>query len=554
MKSNKVDKTAIDLYLNSTSEGVFLLDHSRRLINFNDRFLEITGLDSDNVLGEIPTSVQGGWHQPHFYEKFWNQVELNDHWEDEVWDYRGADGSLFVMNQKIVKYKKHNNTRYLGIITDVTTELKAMQELHYLERIDQSTNISNRYFGEKKLNEFLLERVDKVAVILLDVNNFSLIPETFGHSLGDSILKDIANRIKDCGYNENIFSFALDRFVIYFSYDEIDDIETKAFEIIDSFYEPFKISGNDFFLSVNLGISLFSADGLEPEELIRNADSAMQESRKEEFNTFCFYESKMNEAVLEQFQLLGDLRKSIERRELSMVFQPQIDSGINKTVGAEALIRWKSENRGYVSPELFIPIAEKKGLMNPIGEWVLRNSCNHFLDWKENNIKDTTMAINISGVQFNDKRLVPLIKNIFHDKVDTSLIELEITESAFVDDMEQAIKTMHKLKDLGFKLAIDDFGTGFSSLSYLKKFPINKLKIDKSFITNILSEPGDAAIVKSIVTLAKNLDINVIAEGVETVEQRDFMKDIGCPLIQGYFYSKPLQDKDFINYCNHGIN
>ncbi|WP_187759702.1 sensor domain-containing protein [Thiospirochaeta perfilievii] len=554
MKFTKVDRRFIDLLLNSTSEGVFILDHHKSLVYSNKRYLEITGNISNNITGKIPTSVSSGWHDNGFYKRMWEIIDVNGFWEDEVWDTNKLDNSLYVMNQKLLKYRDGFKTKYLGIISDVTAKLQTLQELHYLERIDQSTNVANRFFGEKKLNEFIKEKRENIAVIYLDVNNFSLIPETFGHKQGDSVLKEIAFRLIDCIKSENIFSFGLDRFVLYFTYVNSEDIESRAFEIIDSFYEPFNVKGNDFFLSVNLGIALYNSDGETSEELIRNADSAMQESRKEEFNTFCFYESNMNESVVEQFQLISDLRKSIERRELKMVYQPQVDILKNKTVGAEALIRWENRDRGFVSPTRFIPIAEKKGLMTPIGEWVLRNSCNQLENWKENNLRETTMAINISGVQFNDKRLLPLIRNIFYNKVDTSLIELEITESAFVDDIDLSIKTMYGLKDMGFKLAIDDFGTGFSSLSYLKRFPIDKLKIDKSFIENILDEQGNIAIVKSILNLAQNLDLKVIAEGVETVEQRDFIKNLGCPLIQGFYYSRPLDAKEFILFHNDKIN
>lgn len=554
MTFTKVDNSTIKLLLNSTSEGVYILNSDRKLIYFNDRFLEITGHERNSAFGTIPTSLENGWHDAGFYERLWTGLETNKFWEDEVWDSHLIDNSLYVLNQRVIRFRHMLGKRYLGIISDVTLKLKAQQELKYLERIDQSTNITNRFFGEKKLEEYLLKKKDKVAVILIGLNNFSIIPETFGHNQGDLVLKDIAFRIKECMNNDHLFSFGLDRFVLYYPYKNVENIESKAFEIIDVFYEPFNIKDNDFFLSANLGISLLNLDGSSTDELIRNAGSAMQESRKEDFNTFSFYESKMNESVFEQFQLLSDLRKSIERKELKMVYQPQVDSNLNKVVGAEALIRWNNSERGAVPPGKFIPIAEKKGLMTPIGEWVLRNTCEQFKIWTDNKIHNTTMAINISGVQFNDKRLIPLVKHIFYNKVDTSLIELEITESAFVDDVESAIKKMKSLKDMGFKLAIDDFGTGFSSLNYLKKFPIDKLKIDKSFIDNIINEPGDTAIVKSIITLADNLGLNVIAEGVETIEQRDYVKNIGCPLIQGYYYSKPLEENEFMQFSTEVIN
>ncbi|MBN2618271.1 MAG: EAL domain-containing protein [Spirochaetales bacterium] len=549
MKFSKINKKLIDLYMDSTSEGVFVINSQKEITFVNNRYLEISGLTNKEAIGSVPTSVLNGWHDPGFYIRMWETIESNGFWEDEVWD-SNKQKKLYVLNQKIIHFKEGSKNLYLGIVSDITTKLKTLQELQYLEEIDQSTNISNRFFGEKKLKEFLKEKITKVAVILLDVNNFSLIPETFGHVQADLILRDIADRLKSSLNNENIFTFVQDRFVLYFSYSDLEEIETKAFELIDIFHEPFNIKGNDFFLSVNLGISLFRDDGLTPEELIKNADSAMQESRKEEFNTFSFYEPTMNESVVEQFQILSDLRKSIERKELKMVYQPQVDSGLSRTVGAEALIRWDNKERGSVAPSKFIPLAEKKGIITPIGEWVLRNSYTQYKIWEENNIKDTTMSINISGAQFHDKRLLPLIKNIFYNKVDTTMIEFEITESAFVDDIDVALKIMHSLKDMGFKLAIDDFGTGFSSLGYLKKFPIDKLKIDKSFVDHILTDPGDVAIVKTIVTLARYLDLKVIAEGVETIEQKNLIQNLGCSLIQGFYYSKPLDSSDFINFYN----
>lgn len=549
MKGSGVSDSLINLYLNSTSEGVFILDKDRAITFTNDRFLSITGMDKNKVVGLTPTSVSNGWHDPGYYFRMWKSVIETDFWEGETWDKKASDDTLFVMNQKIIKYEDNNDTFYLGIITDITSKLQALKELQYHERIDPYTNITNRTFGVKNLKEYLNVKKENVAVILLDINNFSSIPETFGHTHGDKILKDVAHRIEESINSENIFSFGRDRFVLYFSYTDTEEIENMAFDIIDAFHEPFNIEDNEFFLSVNLGIALYKADGHEPEELIRNADSAMQESRKEEFNTFSFYESKMNESVLEQFQLIGDLRKSIERQELSLVYQPQIDLRTRKVIGGESLLRWDNKNMGVVSPKVFIPLAEKKGLITPIGEWVLRNACVQFLDWYKSGICDVKMAINISGTQFYDKRLLPLIKNIFYDRVDASLIELEITESAFVDDVDLAIKTMKGLKDMGFNLAIDDFGTGFSSLSYLKRFPIDKIKIDKSFVDNILEEPGDRAIVKGIITVAQNMGLETIAEGVESIQQKDYLNGLGCSLFQGYYYSKPLSGDSFVDFC-----
>lgn len=545
MRSFTSETKLVNLFLDSTYEGVFVLNNSRELVYCNDRFSEITDFHNKGL--KTPTSIRDGWHDEGFYNRMWQAVEDRGYWEDEVWD-TDSSGNLYVLNQKILTYRKGRENLFLCIVRDITTRLKALKELQYLEQIDQSTSIANRFFGEKRLTEFLKEKKRSVAMLLLDVNNFSMILEAFGHNQADSVLKDIANRIMSVINSENIFTLVQDRFVIYFSYEEIYEIEDRAFDIIDAFYEPFNIEGNDFFLSVNVGISLYPEDGKSPEELIKNADSAMQVSRKEDFNIFAFYESNMNESVLEQFQLLSDLRRAIELNELSLVYQPQVNSESGKVVGAEALIRWHNGKRGFVSPAEFIPLAEKQGLMKPIGEWIFRNTFNELKKWEDQGITDTTLSINISGTQFNDRRLVPLIKNIFNSSTHRSRVELEITESAFVDDIDMAIDTLHELKSLGFRVAIDDFGTGFSSLSYLKKFPIDKLKIDKSFIDQLLDGEGDTAIVRSIITMSHFLNLDVIAEGVESKKQSDYLMDLDCKLIQGYYYSKPLSSADFINF------
>lgn len=549
-----LDRHLVNLYLHSTKEGVFVLNDKKVITYCNSRYLDIIGCSRKAVKGETPTSILNGWHDEGFYERMWESLELNGKWEDEVWDTNQISGDLYVINQKIIKFKHKGTHGYLCILTDITTKLKTLQELEFLEKVDKRTNIANRFFGEQKLSAFLDEEEKNVAVIVLDINNFEIISETFGFIYGDSVLKEIALRIRESIHSDNLFSFDKDRFVIYFSYNNNDEIELKAFDIIDAFYEPFNIENNDFFLTVNLGISLYNIDGTQTEQLIKNADSAMNESRKEDFNTFSFYEAKMNESVLEQFQILSDLRKSMERNELSMVYQPQLNCYTGKIIGSEALIRWNNSQRGNIPPSNFIPLAESKGLITPIGEWVLRNSYKQFVQWEKNNIKGQALSINISGVQFKDKKLLPLIKNIFYNKVDTSLIELEITESAFVTDADQAIETMHKLKDMGFSLAIDDFGTGFSSLSYLKHFPIDKLKIDKSFVDNILTDSGDRAIVKTIISLADHLSLKIIAEGVESEDQKRLINKLGCPLIQGYLFSKPLTGKDFITFYNEKNN
>lgn len=539
------DKNLLELYLNSTYEGVFLLNRDKEIVYCNERYLEITGQVWQP--GLTPTSIEGGWHDRSFYSRMWQTVEDMGYWEDEVWD-TNTRGDLYVVQQKILTYRKGKEELFLCIIRDITTRLKALKEVQYLEQIDPSTSIANRYFGERRFTEFLKEREGSVAVLLLDVNNFAMILETFGHNKADIVLKEIANRIISAMSSENIFTLVQDRFIVYFSYDSTEEIEDRTFNIIDIFNEPFNIGGNDFFLSANVGISLYPVDGNSPDELIKNADSAMQVSRKEDFNTFAFYKSSMNATLLEQFQLLSHLRRAIELDELSLQFQPQVNSETGKVVGAEALIRWNNGKRGYISPAEFIPIAEKQGLMKPIGEWILRNTYSELERWDELGLNDITLSINISGTQFNDRRLVPLIKNIFHNEEFRSRVELEITESAFVDDIETAIQTLHELKSLGFRVAIDDFGTGFSSLSYLKRFPIDKLKIDKSFISQLLDGEEDTAIVRSIITMSRFLKLDVIAEGVETLNQSDYLKDLDCNLIQGYYYSRPLGSNDFINY------
>lgn len=538
----EIDNRIVETYLNNSSEGVFILNSDQKTLYANNVCRDITGRNL--LTEEKPPVTGGGWHDPSFYDRLWIQVEKSGLWQGEVWDKRGDQ--LYAVNLKLIKINKEDQLCYLGILRDITQELKAQKDLIYLETVDPLTQITNRRAGERILDEHLqLKKTETTAVIFLDIDDFHIINETFGHVKGDEVLRDAASRLSETQWS--LFHFGSDRFILYMDYEELEILEEEIFSIIDLFQEPFFLDNHELFLSVNIGVAVHPMDGKRAETLIHNAEFAMNESRNSGNNTYAFYEEEMNASVLERFSLMADLRRSLERRELELCYQPQVDALSNTLWGTESLLRWNSLSRGFVSPGLFIPEAEKSGLIIPIGEWILREAFRQYLSWQDEGLQ-ITLAINISAVQFNDKKLVSVIKNIFHGKVDTSFIELEITEGAVMDDIDNSVNVMKKLKNMGFRLVIDDFGTGYSSLSYLKKFPVDKLKIDQSFVRSLPLDRGDGAIVKTIISLAENLGLKVLAEGVENREQLEFLKKNGCSLIQGYYYSKPLSGEKIMDF------
>ncbi|MCW8933913.1 MAG: EAL domain-containing protein [Gammaproteobacteria bacterium] len=469
-------------------------------------------------------------------------IRIENHSEDEI-------GVLSEGFNKMLAYIQVNDER---LEHELSERNKTEEHLDKLAYFDVTTNLPNRHFFHKQLDQAVKRAISsnqKMVLLFLDLDNFKTVNDTAGHKTGDLLLKQASSRLTGVlRQNDYICRIGGDEFAIIIeNVNDISDISTVTKKCIEILSNPFELDGNIFFIGASIGISICPDDTSTSNDLLINADMAMYEAKTNGKNNYQYYNHGMNLKHSHKFQIESDLRHAISMNQLELYYQPQIDSNSDQIIGFEALMRWTHHENGIISPDVFIPIAEKTGLILPLGKWLIETACidaNQFID---SGITDFTVSINISGIQIRDKSF---IKNITDSLSSTGLdprhLEIELTESTLMDDSDLVIKKVNALKKLGIKIAIDDFGTGFSSMSYLKSFPVSKLKIDKGFITGLPNSNEDTAIVRAIIAMSHGLNINVIAEGVERQDQVDLLKELSCDMFQGYYYAKPVPIKDLI--------
>ena len=443
-----------------------------------------------------------------------------------------------------------NPLRMIGTMQDVTERKLAQDRLSFLAYYDNLTGLPNRSLLIERMQQAMVEsrRVERlVAVLFLDLDRFKFINDTLGHDFGDALLKMVSERLSSLlRPGDTVSRYGGDEFTLVLAnVAHADDVTRIAQKILERFTFPFHIGGRDLFVTASVGITLYPLDDGSVEELLKNADAAMYHAKEHGRNTFQFYTAEMNVRAARRLALETGLRHALERNELSLHYQPQVDLKTGNLYGMEALLRWKSPEFGPVSPVEFIPLAEETSLIQPIGEWVLRTACTQTRAWHEAGFRDLRIGVNLSARQFQQKNLVQIIRRALADSaLEPQHLDLELTESMLMHDIERTVFALTELEALGITISIDDFGTGYSSLSYLKRFPIDVLKIDRSFVNDITADTDDAAIVTAIIAMAHSLEIKVVAEGVETPEQQDFLKQRGCDAMQGYYFSKPLPAED----------
>lgn len=441
---------------------------------------------------------------------------------------------------------------------DITERKKAEKTIQYMAYYDSLTGLPNRNQFRNHLNEVLTKQDTKMlAVLFLDLDRFKIINDTKGHTVGDFILQKVANRLAATVNNEGVVSRqGGDEFIILLEYINKETVSQIAQKILSEFSKPLEVNDQEFFVTPSIGISLYPVDGEDVETLIKNADTAMYQAKERGKNNFRFYSSNLNGISVRKMELENGLRKALEQNQLMLHYQPQLSLTTGELVGIEALIRWQHPEHGLISPSEFIPLAEETGLIVPIGKWVLREACRQRKAWESIGFHDFPVAVNVSVRQFEDDHLIEYISVVLDENgLEGSHLELEITES-IMQNLENSIIILNQLKKLGVLLSIDDFGTGYSSLSYLKHLPIDKIKIDKSFVDDIIYHSNQGIMVKTIIDMGLNLNFAVIAEGIETDEQLHFLKENECNIGQGYLFSKPITAEQMDEYLlsRHGMN
>jgi diguanylate cyclase (GGDEF)-like protein/PAS domain S-box-containing protein len=540
----------------NSNQGIIILDTRQCLLAVNQAFTEITGYPADEVIGCSMALLNSDPQYQETFHRMCANLDRQQHWQGELWSRRKS-GEIYPQWLAIHSINNEQGvvTHYIGMFSDITERKLAENRIHHLAHHDVLTNLPNRVLLQDRINQALAQAVRRrhcMAILFIDLDHFKVINDSLGHDLGDLLLKAVAERMAACTRSEDtVARQGGDEFVILLpNLRQPQDAAVVAQKLIDKLIgSPFKLYHHELHITPSIGISVYPHDGTHTQDLLKNADAAMYYAKERGRNTYQFYTTEMNATVSERLSLANSLRRAIEHGEFFLHYQPQVDTVNGRILGMETLIRWEHPEQGMISPTKFIPLAEEIGLIAPIGEWVLHNACQQYKRWWEAGYRGLRLAVNLSARQFRQGNLLLMIERVLQETgVSPDSLELELTESTFMQQTEETIKTLRALSDLGVQLAIDDFGIGYSNLSYLRRFPLHTLKIDQSFIRDISSDPDDDAIVSAIIAMAHSLKLIVIAEGVETSEQMEFLRQRQCDVLQGYALSKPLSVEAFTQF------
>ncbi len=558
-RSNNIKVWEKDHYLyqqifENSSEGIIVTDKNGLILTVNKAFSNITGYKKNEVMGKTPKVIKSNKHERNFYQTIWKTLDQEGYWEGEIWN-RKKNGEAFLewLSINSIVDKKNKTIHYIGFFHDITGQKKIEEDIQYLSYYDALTTLPNRFMFQDKLLKAIhnakKNKNSKIALLYINLDRFKNINDTLGHVIGDLLLIEVSHRLQELIPKDNTLSrLSGDDFAILIPFiDDENMVLNFAQTILDDFKKPFKIKERDIFITVSIGISLYPENGEGVRTLLKNSELAMFKAKEKGWNCYQFFFSDMNIYKEEDFVLENRLRKALSNNEFILYYQPQFDARTNKIIGAEALIRWNYNNE-IISPFRFIPLAEEIGSIIPIGNWVLKTACSQLKKWHQLGFQNLNISINLSPHQFKNNDIVSEIKKML---LETNLppenITFEITESITMYHNKQILKLLSEIKQLGVNLAIDDFGTGYSSLSYLKNFPIDQLKVDKSFVLDSLTDEKLVAIIDTIITLGHNLNLKVTAEGIETIEHLNLLNKLHCDIIQGFYYGKPVPENEFFS-------
>lgn len=545
----------IDTIFNSVEEGIMIADTKSRIIHVNPAFEFVTGYTYEEAVGQRPSLLNSGIHDQEFYTKMWATIREHGKWSGEIWNRRKT-GDIYPEWLTIVAIHNEQGgiVNYCGIFEDISAQKNAENEIERRKYTDTLTGVANRYAYLQRMETLLQSSANREyhhAVLFLDLDRFKQVNDTLGHSIADEMLISVTQRIQSVLKNKDIVArYGGDEFIITITnIHHMQEAVQVAEKIVHLLSEPLPIDEQNIYISTSMGISLYPEDGTTLETLVKKADQAMYYAKQNGRNQFAFYFDDLKIDSKRVLLLDNELRKAIKQNDFTLNFQPKISLEDETVIGMEALIRWTNDQLGFVSPAEFIPYAEETGLIIPMSECVFRLACEAHLRLREEMDNVLPIAINISSIHFHQSDFIDTVKMIFEAyNCSPQDFELELTERTVMNNERDSIRKLVQLKNMGFKLSIDDFGTGYSSLSYLVQFPLDYLKIDRSFIQYITSIADKQAVVDAIIQMAHRLHMKVIAEGVEQKDQVKLLEKLGCDMIQGYYYAKPMPLDEFVAF------
>ncbi|MGJ7518772.1 phosphodiesterase DibA [Pseudomonas baetica] len=530
-----------------TREGVLVTNREGLIVHVNRAFMDITGYRTEEVMGQRPNLFKSGRHPADFYQAMFLALERAGEWSGEIWNRR-KNGEIYPQWQtiRVIHDDLGQPSHYVAVFSDISAIKNSEHELMHLAHHDPLTDLPNRLlFTDRAERALASAQIHKrgCALLLIDLDHFKMINDSLGHTIGDQLLKAVAERLEAMfGPGITLARLGGDEFaVLAESCPQLAQAAALARRVIEGLKEPFPIDGHQLFINTSIGISQFPNDALSAEQLLRNADSALFKAKSAGRNDYAFYTEELTAHAQQRVEIAFELRHALEQQQLRVYYQPVHDLHTCRLIGVEALVRWEHPQRGLVSPAEFIPVAERTGLIAEIDAWVMQQACRQMCQWQQAGVELSFVAVNVSSRLFARRELYRQVAQVLHETgLDPAYLELEVTESAVMEDPEVALEQMHRLRELGVRLAIDDFGTGYSSLLRLKRLPVQKLKIDQGFVAGLPWDEDDAAIARVIIALAQSMGMQVHAEGIEQGEQAAFLLEHGCHLGQGYWFGRPV--------------
>lgn len=539
----------------ASTDGIIVTDEYAHILSVNPAFCSITGYCEEDVLGKKPNVLSSGLHDEAFYREMWGQLLRSGLWQGEVFNRR-QNGVVYPewLTISAVPDDIGEVSYYVGVFSDITERKASEERIRYLSEHDALTGLANRALFQRTADTAIARAAtmkQRVALLFIDLDRFKLVNDTLGHHVGDLLLKDVAARLSQMiGDAGMVCRQGGDEFLVLLNLVETpESVAHIASCILDAISAPFSLEGAEACVTPSVGIALYPDDGESTLTLLKNADTAMYHSKAHGRHSFHFFTASMNASASERLALENGLRVAVERNELRLLYQPLIDLKSGQVIGVEALMRWHHPEWGVISPVKFIPIAEDSGLIVDIGAWALEEACRQGVAWQKAGLPPVRMAVNISAVQLAQPQFCEMVMaTLASSGLELEYLELEVTESLLVEQAEQSNGCVHALKAQGIKLSVDDFGTGYSSLAYLRQLPVSKLKIDRSFVREVTHNQDDAAIAIAIIQMAHSMGLEVLAEGVECVEQCAFLARQGCDQVQGFYFSYPLTPEGFVAF------